>query len=249
LKKFLAHETHHFRALFEEVRDSREQIRRLSAHSAQIAEHERTELARLLHDQIGQLLAVMKIDLAWMSQRLPKASLAERGLHQKAAAMARNIDGAIRQIRRISTALRPMALDRLGLMAAVEWQAGEFERRSAVRCRFESHVRQLALDRDCATQIFRILQEALTNVSRHAGATRVTITARRLKGKFVLTVRDNGKGIADSELTNSKSFGLLGMRERALLIGADVSVGRAGRMGTTVRLTVSLPHLPKTAGA
>lgn len=222
----------------EELRSSREQLRRLSARVDSTIERERTELARELHDQLGQSLTALKMDLAWIAAQVEEASGDPIAIGKKIAAMMQAIDTTIRRVRRISADLRPIALDRLGLLDAIAWLADDFERRTGVRCRLESRIETLDLAPDRATQVFRIVQEALVNTTRHANATRVTIAARLCGGICHIDVRDNGRGISHEEAADPRSLGLLGMRERALLVGGDVTISRAGRKGTIVAITI-----------
>jgi PAS domain S-box-containing protein len=231
----------------EELRASREQLRRLSARVDQAIEHERTELARELHDQLGQSLTALKIDITWLRDQPPVLVPEAKAVREKAAAITTAIDATIRDVRRISAGLRPVTLDRLGLLETIEWQTGQFERLTGVRCRFESHVGAVDLAGEQATQVFRILQEALTNTTRHANASRVSIVARARQGCFVLEIRDNGRGISDKALADPSALGLLGMRERALLAGGELTVGRAGRKGTIVVIKVPTSRRPRTA--
>ena len=225
-----------------QLRTSGEQLRRISARIEHAIEHERTELARELHDQLGQALTALKMDLAWLTQQIDQLPPEARAtLSDKTTAMSTAIDTIIREVRRISAGLRPIALDRLGLLEAIEWQADEFERRTGIRCRFDSKVSAVDLASDQATQIFRIVQEALTNTTRHAQATRVTIVAGLLRSRFVLEVRDNGRGISTEALADPSALGLAGMRERALLAGGELTIARVGRKGTVVRITVAVP--------
>lgn len=228
----------------EELRTSREQFRRLSARVDTAIEQERTELARELHDQVGQWLTAFKMDVAWIAARLPESGeLAE--VREKLAAMSAAIDGTIGRIRRISAGLRPIALDRLGLLEAIDGLVKDFERRTGVRCRLESNVETVEVERDQGTQLFRIVQEALVNTTRHAGATRVTITAQLYKRHFRLEVRDNGRGISDNVMSSPDALGLVGMRERARLAGGELTISRAGRRGTVVAVRVALEkHRP-----
>jgi PAS domain S-box-containing protein len=232
-----------------QLRTSGEQLRRISARIEHAVEHERTELARELHDQLGQALTALKMDLVWVTQQIqdprpdPRAALSD-----KTAAMSTAVDTIIREVRRISAGLRPIALDRLGLLEAIEWQADEFERRTGIRCRFDSNVSSVDLAVDQATQIFRIVQEALTNTTRHARATRVTIVARLLRDRFVLEVRDNGRGISAEALADPSALGLAGMRERALLAGGELTITRPGRRGTVVRVELQTGAPKKQSG-
>lgn len=158
------------------------------------------------------------MELSWLRKRLPGATVrSAQALTDKIDEMSKLIDSTVRRVRRLSADLRPCALDRLGLLAAIEWQSEQFERQSGIRCRFTSRLKSLDLDRPRSTELFRIFQEALTNVARHAGATRVTVSMKQVDRVLVLEVRDNGRGIAERELSDPGSLGLLGMRERVLL--------------------------------
>jgi PAS domain S-box-containing protein len=214
---------------------SRERLRSLVERAHQRAERERHEIARELHDQVGQVLTTLKMDAMWIGDH------ASPDVHEKAAHMTASIDGAIQLVRRLSSGLRPIALDRLGLIEALEVQAEEFERQTGVRCRLTSRVERLNLTNDQATQVFRIVQEALTNTARHAAATRVNIEAWTSKTAFVAEVRDNGVGIADVAMRDDAALGILGMRERARLIGGDLTISRGDRRGTVVTVTLPLP--------
>jgi PAS domain S-box-containing protein len=218
----------------EELRTSREQLRRLSARADQSLERQRTDVARELHDQLGQFLTALKMELVWLSRRLPKEWPETFAVRDRIQALGLAIDSSIHKVRRLSAELRPIALDRLGLIEAIEWQAGEFERRTGIRCRVQSRPETVDIDGDRATHVFRILQEALLNASRHAAATRVSILPRRSRNAFTLTIHDNGCGISDAALRDPGALGLVGMRERALLAGGSLRIARARHKGTVV---------------
>ncbi len=217
------------------LRDSREQLRALSAHLEQVREEERTRIAREIHDELGQALTGLKLDLSWFAGRLPNQPL----LAEKSAAMLKLIDSTVNAVRRLSTELRPAVLDNLGLSAAIEWLAQEFQRRTGVSCEFITPEDDLVLDKDRTTALFRIAQEALTNVARHARARSVHILLERDGTQLLLRITDDGRGIADLEQHSTHSFGLLGMRERAHLLGGTFEI--AGRAGEGTTLTVQLP--------
>jgi PAS domain S-box-containing protein len=219
-----------------ELRSSRQQLRNLSAHLQSAREAERTVVAREIHDELGQALTALKMDVSWIAKRLPES---QAGSPEKLSSMAQLIDGTIRTVHRISAQLRPALLDDLGLTAAIEWQAQEFEKRTAIPCKLSMRINDRSLDRDVSTALFRILQEALTNVARHAHATKVTVDLHERAGVLVLRIRDNGEGIAHTELSNPQALGLAGMRERARLLGGTVVIKGAPGKGTTV--TVSIP--------
>jgi signal transduction histidine kinase len=150
------------------------------------------------------------------------------------------IDGTIQSVRKIATRLRPEVLDELGLGPAIEWQAREFQKRSGVRCKLSLAPGEAAIDRDRSTAAFRIFQELLTNVARHAGATRLDVSMRVEGGVLVLEVEDNGKGIDESAMLSPKSLGILGMRERALPFGGDIEITGVRDQGTRVKVSIPL---------
>lgn len=220
-----------------QLRESHEQLRALSVYLQHVREEERTRIAREVHDELGQALTSCKLDLSWLAGKIPWNL---KSLIEKTKALSAHIDSTIQTVRRISTELRPGILDHLGLIAALEWQANEFQTRTGIKCEVRAHLRQPALDQDLATAFFRIFQETLTNVIRHAGATHVSVNLKQENGRIILEVTDNGRGITPEEIANSRSMGLLGMKERAALLGGGFKIGptRKGH-GTTV--TVSIP--------
>jgi signal transduction histidine kinase len=181
------------------------------------------------------------MDLYWLANRLPKKL---KAVQEKTRAMSAHIDTTIQTVRRISTELRPGILDDLGLAAALEWQAQEFQRRTGLRCLVTSEMMESSFAQDLNTAFFRIFQETLTNVIRHAHATRVDVALREDQGHLVMEVKDNGRGISIDEITNTKSIGLLGMRERATLLGGELTIiGQAGQ-GTAVTVRIPLSRQP-----
>jgi signal transduction histidine kinase len=171
-------------------------------------------------------------------ERRGSRSAEERAAHVQA--MLREIDDTIVTVRRISTDLRPSVLDDLGLAPAVEWQCGEFESRSGIACETHAHLGSAQVAPETATTVFRVLQETLTNVIRHAQATRVQVTLRSERGQLLLEVRDNGRGITPAELANRQSLGLLGMRERVESVRGHMDIRGVPGQGTSVRITVPL---------
>ena len=227
-----------------ELRDSREQLRALATHLDSVREEEQTRIAREMHDELGQTLTVLKYDLAWLASRLPGDSTS---LRQKCNEMESLTDGTIASMRRIASELHPRLLDDLGLDPAVEWLTKNFESHTGLRCELDSSLGDVILNSELATAVFRILREALTNVARHAQATRVTVKLQWDQDEVVLVVRDDGRGISNSEVTGMNSLGLLGMRERALAWGGTVVVtGEAGQ-GTTVIARFPQKHLEEAA--
>jgi signal transduction histidine kinase len=222
-------------------RQLEDQLRELSGHVESVREDERTGIAREIHDELGQALTALKMDLAWLARRMSAGSaVADGALLDKIASMAEMTDGVIDRVRRISAELRPGVLDDLGLLAAIEWQAQVFEQRAEVTCAVHSNLGDAHLDRDLSTGVFRIFQEAMTNVTRHADATHVDVTLERKDGVLVLSVRDDGIGIAPDAARSPRSLGLLGMRERARRMGGTVSIAAAEGGGTLVDLRVPL---------
>lgn len=209
----------------------------------QAREEERRRLARELHDDLGQALSGLKLQLSSLDHRFADASLSDAAdVRSRLGSMRQLIDAAMHTLRTVVTELRPEALDRLGLLAALEWQAETFSRHAGLRCRFNAAPDTIDLDMGRATSVFRIFQEMLTNIARHAGASRVDVTIEQQHDEFTLTVRDNGRGIAPGAAVSSRAFGLLGMRERALLLGGEIDLASVPRRGTTVSLRIPLAN-------
>lgn len=221
--------------------ESREQLRALSARLAAIREEERTAIAREIHDSLGQMLTGLKLDVAWLHKRLTAGTGtdAREALVQKTEGMSSLLDDTIQTVRDLATQLRPGVLDTLGLTAAIEWQVQDFQARTGIECEIWLCPEPKDLPQEKATALFRILQEILTNIIRHADATRVVIHLIPTAGALLLSVADNGRGITTGNLRDAKSLGLLGMRERALMVGGEVDFEGATERGTTV--TVKVP--------
>lgn len=217
------------------LEQSREQLHQLTAGLLLGREEERTAIAREIHDVLGQTLTALKMDVAWIGSRSPDAVPA---VVHKMAAMTALIDETIVTVRRIATSLRPGVLDDLGLAAAVEWQAQEFEGRTGIRCALRTSIDEGTLDPLLSTALFRIFQESLTNVARHSRASLVSVTLEHSGTDLLLEVRDDGIGIAAADAANTHSIGLTGMRERAQLVGGGLSISGAAGVGTTVRVRV-----------
>jgi signal transduction histidine kinase len=217
----------------ERLRESEDKLRRLAAHLISIREEERAHIAREIHDELGQVLTGLKMEVTWLARRLK-----EKPLVEKTDSMCALIDSSVQTVRKIATGLRPEMLDDMGLVAAVAWQVKEFQKRTGIRCR-ASLPPEIKLDIDVSTTMFRIFQEILTNVARHSRATRVDIELEVGASEVALEVVDNGIGIQENELNARKSLGLLGMQERALLFGGDVSI--TGSAGHGTRVSVTLP--------
>ena len=222
------------------VEKSRTQLRALLARLQRARELERTRIAREVHDVLGQLLTGFKMDLAWCERRVAKITEEplRRALEEKLSGTTQLTDTMIESVQKISRELRPSVLDNLGLAAAIESEARQFQERSGIACQAVLPTEEFALEADRATEVFRIFQEALTNVARHAQATRVRIRLVRNADSLELEVADNGLGISEDKLSNAESLGLLGMRERAAAMGGEIQLGNAPEGGTTVRLTI-----------
>ncbi len=224
-----------------ELQDANQQLRLLAAHLQSAREEERTHIAREIHDEIGTLMTAIKMDLAFLGREIngtgsPKSPDA---LREEINATTKLVDDAIESVHQIARELRPGVLDHLGLRAALEWQLQEFQERAKIECQFHSDLDELHLDTARSTAVFRILQEVLTNVARHARATRVETNLRKEDLHLILEVRDNGQGISEAQISNVNTFGLLGMRERAHVFGGDVVFHGLPGEGTVV--TVRIP--------
>jgi signal transduction histidine kinase len=229
--------------LEEALRATSEHLRALSASLRSAREEEGARIARELHDELGSALTSLKWDLEDIGKLYLEAGNQTGSpiLREKIEGMMGLIDATINTVRRISSELRPSILDDLGLVAAIEWQAQQFEARTGIICQFDSFVDTTDLSREHATAIFRIFQEALTNIRRHAQATRVNIMIEEEEGEFVLEVRDNGRGIAEDESIGSRSLGLMGMRERAQLVGGRIEITGVAGKGTVLTVRVPIP--------
>ena len=222
------------------LRTSIKQLRALATQVERVREEERRTLAREIHDQLGQPLIGLKMDLAWLRNNLPPAIEPDPLLSATMDSMVDLTDRSIQEVRRLITQLRPPVLDNLGLEAAIEWQVGDLKQRTGIAGEFVSSLKGLTLDPNLATALFRILQEALTNVARHALATHIKIRLGQSNGALLLEIEDNGRGITASELEDSQSFGIIGMRERALVFGREVNfIGQPGK-GTVVRVLIPM---------
>jgi PAS domain S-box-containing protein len=216
----------------EKIALQREQFQALAERMRRVREEERTRVSRDLHDQIGQILTAIKMDLTWTTRRLPPHD----ELIQRLKGTIRLINEGVQSVRNICSGLRPGVLDDLGLAAAIEWQANEFAARTGIACQHSIEFAELDLSGDCATEIFRIFQECLTNVIRHAHAHTVRVSLTEKEGDLHLVVADDGQGFRESDV--SGSLGFLGMKERAQMCNGDIQiVGDPGK-GTTVSLRV-----------
>lgn len=215
---------------------SEDQFRNLSRHLQSVREEERKSVAREIHDELGQRLTSLKLHLSLLREDLPAL---ETGGEQRFQYLLEDIDTTIQSVKRIISQLRPGLLDDLGLTAAIEWQAEEFQKRTGIACRLTIDPPDILVDQDRSTAIFRIFQETLTNITRHAQADRVDVTFRAFDSALELLVQDNGRGITESDIERSDSFGVMGMRERAHYFGGSVTMTGSRERGTTV-----IVHIP-----
>jgi len=225
-----------------ERKHAEEALRALSARIHSAREEEGTRIAREIHDELGGILTGLKWDLEKIGTTLnsPGDVSQLQEVRKRLSSMTTLIESTINTVRRIASELRPGVLDDLGLVAAIEWQIEQFQSRSGLKCHWTNHVTEIQLSRERATAVFRILQEILTNVLRHARATNLYVKLGRSKDHFELEVKDDGVGITENQRMNSRSLGLLGMKERALLVGGEVRINGKENGGTTVLVRVPL---------
>jgi PAS domain S-box-containing protein len=230
------------------IRDSQEQMRRLAARIQAAREEERTALARELHDELGQTLTAIKLDLGRATSALRDARVSSTVV-DRLQSLIGLVEIGIETVKRITTSLRPATLDHLGLPEAIRWEAMGFRARTGLRCHVRADKESTALNPEQQTALFRIFQEALTNVVRHARASAVHVTLAERRGVFDLRIRDNGRGVTDEEVADPRAVGVLGMRERAVLVGGTFTMtGRRGK-GTTVLVRVPLTMKRTRRGA
>ena len=219
-----------------DLKKSRERIRDLLEHVELVREEERKRIAVEIHDELGQLLTALKMDVVWLAKRLP----AEQGpMQEKAHSMRQTVDMTIQSVKRISAELRPHVLDNLGLSAAIEWQVKQIKDVTGVDCQFISYPTDVVADSDSSVALFRIFQEAITNAVRHSRASQIKVELRQSPGRILLMVEDNGLGIKHSEIMDAKSFGLISIKERARALGGDVEITGKPNKGTVI--TAELP--------
>ncbi len=228
------------------LRHSREQLSELSDHLESAKEEERERIARDVHDELGGTLAVIKIETALLTAKLPSEF---QELHAKARAIENMLDQAMNTVSRVARELRPGILKEFGLSAAIECQADDFTQRTGIVCRAHCDEDEGAIDPHVSLALFRIFQEALTNVAKHAQATRVTVNLRRKRHHVILEIRDNGKGISQADLNKPKSFGLRGIRERINHLNGEFTLGAAEQGGCLIILSVPVArrNLPTPA--
>jgi signal transduction histidine kinase len=220
----------------EKLKNSRDQLRALAARLQSIRENERAVFAREIHDEFGQALTSLQLGLSWIGAKVtPK----QQPLQEKIRSLSALVTTMIQSVRRIADELRPGALDELGLVKTLQSETREFEGHTGIRCRFETNLGKARFDRLGSVAIFRIVQAALTNVARHANASRAKVALMKRKHDLIVTVNDNGKGIPKKQVSSHSSLGIIGMRERALALDGTLTLTGSKSEGTT--LTVRIP--------
>lgn len=227
------------RRVEEQLRNSLDQLRALAARLQYVREEERTRIAREIHDEFGQACTALRMDLSLLARKTTKR---QTKLRDKARSAIHIVDNLIRSMRRMASELRPSTLDDLGLAAALEWQAQEFESRTGIQCRILLPKELIVLDQERSTALFRIFQETLTNVARHADATSAEARLTREGDHLILRVHDNGRGYDPLQVPGRRSLGLVGMRERALILNGEFKIEGAARKGTTVTVRIPIPR-------
>jgi signal transduction histidine kinase len=220
----------------EELREMNRQLRSLSASLQEVREQERSRIAMELHDDLGQQLTGLKLELSWLGGRMKEG---RQATPEEVGAMRQLLDTAIASVRRIATDLRPPILDDLGFGEAVKWQTAEFAKRSGLDISLDLQAQALVEDDLVATALFRVVQESLTNVARHAGATQVKVSLTADESNLLLTVSDNGAGI-DAASGKGNGIGLVSMRERATALGGKFNIAGVPGAGTTIAVTLPL---------
>jgi len=221
----------------EKLKESFAAIRELTEHLQNIREQERAHMAREIHDELGQLLTVLKMDVSWLNKRVVTT---EPAIKEKFTELLEMLDTTVKTVRRIASELRPTLLDDLGLVAAMEWHLEEFEKRSGIAKEFSTSVTEVAIDDSMKIGLFRILQESLTNVARHSQAQKVNVGLEKNNGHIILKITDNGKGF-DTSRTTRKTLGLLGMKERTEMMGGEYQITSKPGEGTVVEVKVPVP--------
>ncbi len=226
----------------EELKESREQMRSLAAHLREAREEERTRVAREIHDELGQYLTGLKMDISLLKEMIEESGekINKPSLLEKIASASGLLDTTVRSVRKLSSDLRPAVLDNLGLCAAIEWQADEFQNRMGIRCDCYLTEEELDIPSEYMTDIFRIFQESLTNAAKHSKATRISIELRKENNYYILEIKDNGIGISEEDKTKLNTFGLLGIKERTLLFGGSAEITGIPGKGTTVSVKIPI---------
>lgn len=222
------------------LEQANEQLHALTSRIVTVREEERTALSREIHDELGSALTGVKMGLMHIKRSLPgdERSEAFANMHEILASMTNIIDGTIRMVRKIITDLRPEILDEVGLAEALQWYGGEFDKRTSISIRFTVFPKKFDVDKKQTTELFRIFQEILANVAKHSGASKVVVFLKKENDLLTLRVKDDGIGIKETDMANKNSFGILGIRERAKLMGGQMNIKGAPGKGTTITIEV-----------
>lgn len=221
----------------EDLRASYKQIRKLAAHLQMVREEERITMAREIHDVLGQMLTALRIDISAIKTGVAGT---DEVLTAHLISAVTQTDEIIKTVRKIATELRPLLLDDMGLGAAMDWQCREFTQRTGIPCRFDEQFDGRGLDRNIAINLFRVYQETLTNIARHAEASMVSTCLQAENGSIILSIADNGKGFDRNKVKQKKTLGLLGMEERVLAINGHLDIYSAPGKGTSITIKVNL---------
>lgn len=220
-----------------ELAESYSQVRKLASHLQEVREEERSAIAREIHDELGQLLTGLKLDLSWLTMKLESAG---EEIKLKVGAAEKLATHCLKTVRKISKELHPAILDKVGIMEAIHWQSTEFENRSGIRVALDLTTASVEVSFKTAIALYRIFQECLTNIARHANATKVWCSLEKNDADLVLTVTDNGNGFDMGEIKEKQSLGLLSMKERTVMLGGDYDIKSKPGKGTTVMVQVPL---------
>ena len=226
----------------EELEKSRQKFRNLSAHLQDLREAERKYIAAELHDELGGLFTAIKMELSLMTSNTPGN---QEKLRRAGESLVKLADTGIETVRRISMELRPEILDHLGLISAIQWYMSEFQKRARIRCKCLLSKEDIQMNKNRTTAVFRILQEAMTNVARHSEATKVTVEVKKDEDTVTMKIEDNGKGINEEKINDPFSFGLLGMQERTLYLGGELKISGTPNKGTRVMATIPISEKGK----
>lgn len=223
-----------------ELEATNEQLRSLSSHLQNIREEEQIRIAREIHDELGQQLTGLKMDIFWLDKKLEKK---EKNIQEKINEIIELIDETVKSVRRISSNLRPSILDDLGLVTALQWHGKEVEKRSGIKVHFSTDFTDEEIPVDIATGLFRIYQEALTNAVRHANAHEISSYLQLKDGELLLKIKDDGRGIDDTVKANSKTLGLIGIKERTFALGGKYYLNSKPGQGTELSISIPLPGM------
>jgi signal transduction histidine kinase len=233
----LVHDVTERRKAEETLNRSYEEIRKLTNHLQNIREEERSHIAREIHDELGQQLTVLKMNILGLNKKL---SSADATVHEKIGEIIDLLDTAVGSVRRISSELRPNLLHNLGLVAAIEWQLKEFEKGSGIKTVLIEPAEEPKITDPVKNGLFRIFQESLTNAGRHANATKIIVSLEQRNGHLILTIEDNGQGFEKEKIGAKQTLGILGMKERCLMMGGNFEIRSVTAKGTSVMAVI--PH-------